>query len=210
MQKGPPTPKGFRDIDPNLAKKRRKVIEKIITVLENSGFEPIETPIIEFADTLKGKYGEEEKLIYEFIDRGKRQLALRYDLTVPLARYIANHNPKLPFSRWQIGQVFRGENPQAGRLREFTQFDFDTIGSNDLLDDAKIIAVPVEDKWWDDVQDVKDLNQHLIKEIKNFFESYKALKGKPVEVKTGEFKNREAAHAAIDEGIALYKQKFAK
>jgi len=138
------TPKGFRDIDPNLAKKRRKVIEKIITVLENSGFEPIETPIIEFADTLKGKYGEEEKLIYEFIDRGKRQLALRYDLTVPLARYIANHNPKLPFSRWQIGQVFRGENPQAGRLREFTQFDFDTIGSNDLLDDAKIIAAAIK------------------------------------------------------------------
>ena len=77
-------------------------------------------------------------------------------------------------------------------------------------DDAKIIAVPVEDKWWDDVQDAKDLNQHLVKEIKNFFESYKALKGKPAEVKTGEFKNREAAHAAIAEGIALYKQKFAK
>ena len=77
-------------------------------------------------------------------------------------------------------------------------------------DDAKIIAVPVEDKWWDDIQDAKDLNQHLVKEIKNFFESYKALKGKPAEVKTGEFKNREAAHAAIAEGIALYKQKFAK
>ncbi len=77
-------------------------------------------------------------------------------------------------------------------------------------DDAKIIAVPVEDKWWDDVQDAKDLNQHLVKEIKNFFESYKALKGKPAEVKTGEFKNREAAHAAILKGIELYKQKLAK
>lgn len=77
-------------------------------------------------------------------------------------------------------------------------------------DDAKIIAVPVEDKWWEDIQDAKDLNPHLIKEIKHFFESYKALKGKPAEVKTGEFKSREEAHKAIQEGVSLYKQKFAK
>lgn len=144
MQKGPPTPKGFRDITPNLAKKRRQVIEQIAKTLEEFGFEPLETPTIEFADTLKGKYGEEEKLIYEFKDRGGRDLALRYDLTVPLARYVANHNPKLPFSRYQIGQVFRGENPQAGRFREFTQFDFDTVGSADISDDTKIIAVAIK------------------------------------------------------------------
>ncbi len=77
-------------------------------------------------------------------------------------------------------------------------------------DDAKVICVPVEDKWWDDIQDAKDLNPHLIKEIKHFFESYKALKGRPAEVKTGEFKDREAAHRAIKEGIDLYKQKFSK
>lgn len=144
MQKGPPTPKGFRDIDPDVAKKRRRVINSIVEVLEENGFEPLETPTIEFAETLKGKYGEEEKLIYEFKDRGGRDLALRYDLTVPLARYVANNSPQLPFRRYQIGQVFRGENPQAGRYREFTQFDFDTVGSDSLEEDAKIIATAIK------------------------------------------------------------------
>ena len=79
MEKGPPTPKGFRDIDPAQAKKRREAVAKITGVLENYGFVPLETPTLEFAETLKGKYGEEEKLIYEFKDRGGRNLALRYD-----------------------------------------------------------------------------------------------------------------------------------
>jgi len=144
MQKGPPTPKGFRDIEPELAQKRRDVINSIIEVLEDAGFVPLETPTVEFAQTLKGKYGEEERLIYEFKDRGGRDLALRYDLTVPLARYVANHNPKLPFRRWQQGQVFRGENPQAGRFREFTQLDFDTVGPTDLVEDANIIAAAIK------------------------------------------------------------------
>ena len=139
MHQAPPTPKGFRDINPELAKKRRNVINKIVEVLEEFEFAPIETPSIEFASTLKGKYGEEEKLIYQFTDRGGRELALRYDLTVPLARYVATNNPKLPFRRYQIGQVFRGENPQHGRWREFTQFDFDSVGSKSLEEDAKII-----------------------------------------------------------------------
>lgn len=143
MIKAPPTPKGFRDILPELAKKRRETINKIVGVLEESGFVPVETPTIEFAETLKGKYGEEEKLIYEFTDRGGRDLALRYDLTVPLARFVAsnlNLIAKGPFRRYQIGQVFRGENPQKGRLREFTQLDFDSVGSSDLKEDARIIA----------------------------------------------------------------------
>lgn len=144
MQKAPPTPKGFRDITPTLAQKRREVIGKIVEVLEDFEFVPIETPTIEFAETLKGKYGEEEKLIYEFTDRGGRRLALRYDLTVPLARYVATHNPPLPFRRYQIGQVFRGENPQHGRYREFTQVDFDTIGSERMGEDAKIIAAALK------------------------------------------------------------------
>ena len=149
MIKAPPTPKGFRDIKPELAKKRREVIEKIASVLEEYGFDPIETPTIEFAETLKGKYGEEEKLIYEFMDRGGRKLALRYDLTVPLARYVATYNPPLPFRRYQIGQVFRGENPQKGRWREFTQMDFDTVGLTDEKgstweEDAKIITAALK------------------------------------------------------------------
>lgn len=146
MKKGPLTPKGFRDIKPKLAIKRRRVINKIAAVLESFGFVPIETPIVEFAETLLGKYGEEEKLIYQFTDRGGRKLALRYDLTVPLARFVANNlgllTPSL--SRYQVGLVFRGEKPQKGRFREFTQLDFDTVGSEDIKEDAKIIACAVK------------------------------------------------------------------
>lgn len=147
MKKGPITPKGFRDINPELAIKRRRAIDKIAEVLESFGFLPIETPTVEFAETLLGKYGEEEKLIYQFIDRGGRKLALRYDLTIPLARFVANNLDLLTpsFSRYQIGSVFRGEKPQKGRFREFTQFDFDIVGSSDKYEsDAKIIAAAIK------------------------------------------------------------------
>ena len=145
MKKGPITPKGFRDILPDLAKKRRETIGKIAAVLEDFGFSPLETPTVEYAETLTGKYGEEEKLIYKFIDRGGRELALRYDLTVPLARFVANNLGLLKpsFSRYQIGQVFRGENTQRGRFREFTQFDFDTVGTKGAKEDAKVIAAAI-------------------------------------------------------------------
>src|SRR3989338_11694828 len=144
MIKAPPTPKGFRDIKPEMAKGKREAINKIVSVLEEFEFVPIETPTLEFAETLEGKYGDEERLIYKFTDRGGRKLALRYDLTVPLARYVATYNPPLPFRRYQIGQVFRGENPQKGRFREFTQVDFDSIGSNDPKEDAKIVAATIQ------------------------------------------------------------------
>lgn len=147
MIKALPTPKGFRDILPEQAKKRREVINIISSVLEKSGFSPMETPTIEFAETLKGKYGEEEKLIYEFTDRGGRDLALRFDLTVPLARFIASNLNLIergPFRRYQIGQIFRGEKPQKGRWREATQFDFDIVGSSDIEEDAKIISIVIK------------------------------------------------------------------
>ncbi len=146
MQKGPVTPKGFGDIFPDEAKKRRLMFDAIIPVLERNGFVPLETPTVEFAETLLGKYGEDEKLVYQFEDKGGRKLALRYDLTVPMARFVANNlgllNPT--FSRYQIGQVFRGDNPQRGRSREFTQFDFDTVGTDDYKEDAKVIAAAIE------------------------------------------------------------------
>lgn len=146
MQKGPVTPKGFGDILPSEAKKRRVMFNTIADVLEKNGFNPLETPTVEFAETLLGKYGEEEKLIYQFTDKGGRNLALRYDLTVPLARFVANNlgllNPT--FSRYQVGQVFRGENPQKGRKREFTQFDFDTVGSEDPKEDVRVIMAAIE------------------------------------------------------------------
>ena len=145
MQKGPTTPKGFRDVGPSLAKKRRTAVDKIAEVLEEFGFVPLETPTLEFAEKLKGKYGEDEKLIYEFSDRGGRKLALRFDLTVPLARFVANNLGVLSpsFSRYQIGQVFRGEKPPKGRYREFTQFDFDVVGSPDVSQDARVIAAAI-------------------------------------------------------------------
>ncbi len=146
MQKGPVTPKGFGDIFPEDAARRKDFLNKISVVLEKYGFMPLETPTVEFADTLLGKYGEEEKLIYTFEDKGGRKLALRYDLTVPLARFIANNlgllNPT--FARYQIGQVFRGEKPQKGRSREFTQFDCDVVGSSEVNEDAKVIAAGID------------------------------------------------------------------
>jgi len=135
------TPKGFRDFLPSQASARAFLLEKLIKTFGRFGFEPLETPAIEFAETLKGKYGGEEKLIYKFTDRGGRNLALRYDLTVPLARYIANNKPPFPFKRYQIGNVFRAENPQRGRYREFTQIDLDIVGSPSLLAATEIITV---------------------------------------------------------------------
>lgn len=144
--KGPVTPKGFVDMLPEVAAKRRMFINKIVIVLEKYDFVPLETPIVEFAETLLGKYGEDEKLIYTFEDKGGRKLALRYDLTVPLARFVANNLGLLSptFSRYQIGQVFRGEKPQKGRSREFTQFDYDIVGSYDIKEDAKVIAASID------------------------------------------------------------------
>lgn len=144
--KGPVTPKGFGDIFPDEAAKRRKMFNAVIPILEKNDFVPLETPTVEFAETLLGKYGEDEKLVYQFEDKGGRKLALRYDLTVPLARFVANNLGQLnpTFSRYQIGQVFRGENPQKGRKREFTQFDFDTVGSDAPTEDAKVVAAAIE------------------------------------------------------------------
>lgn len=131
---------------PEEAKKRRRMFNAIVPVLEKYGFVPLETPTVEFAETLLGKYGEDEKLIYKFTDMGGRKLALRYDLTVPLARFVANNLGLLKptFSRYQIGQVFRGDNPQKGRRREFTQFDLDTVGSNDFKEDVRVVSAIID------------------------------------------------------------------
>lgn len=138
------TPKGFRDFLPQESSLRAFVLEKLRTSFEKFGFEPLETSAIEFAETLKGKYGEEEKLIYEFTDRGGRQIALRYDQTVPLARVVSQY-PTLPnpFKRYQVQPVWRAENPQKGRFREFIQVDFDTVGAENCLADAEIVATAI-------------------------------------------------------------------
>ena len=134
------TLKGFRDFLPEQANIRKFVLDKITETFRAFGFEPLETPALEYAEILKGKYGEEEKLIYEFKTKGGDDVALRYDQTVPLARVVASY-PDLPkpFKRYQIQPVWRGENTQKGRYREFLQCDADVIGSSSPLCDAEIL-----------------------------------------------------------------------
>ncbi|MCX7955614.1 MAG: histidine--tRNA ligase [Patescibacteria group bacterium] len=135
------TLKGFRDFLPEKAIKRTELINKLKNIFEQFGFDPIETPALEYADTLLGKYGEEaDKLLYIFEDKGKRKIGLRYDQTVPLARIISQYqNITKPFKRYQIQPVWRAENTQKGRYREFIQCDIDIIGSLDILSDFEIV-----------------------------------------------------------------------
>ncbi len=142
----PRTLKGFRDFLPAQMRKRQYVINTLKQVFESYGFEQLETPALEYEEILSGKYGEEgDKLMYRFKDNGDRLVALRYDQTVPLARVAAQYLNELPlpFKRYQISNVWRGENTQAGRFREFTQCDIDTIGSANLLSDAQTIACTI-------------------------------------------------------------------
>jgi len=137
------TLKGFRDFLPAEKRKRDFVLKKIIETFERFGFEPLETPTLEYADLLLGKYGAEaDKLVYTFLDKGERQVGLRYDQTVPTARILAQYSQELPkyFRRYQIQNVFRADKPQKGRYREFTQCDADIFGSTSPLADAEILA----------------------------------------------------------------------
>lgn len=142
------TLKGFRDFLPKAARGREELFNKIRSVFQKYGFLPLETPALEYKETLAGKYGVEEKLMYSFRDAGGREVALRYDLTVPLARVVAeyanvvdyNEQFAMPFKRYQIAPVWRAENPQRGRYREFTQCDVDVIGSSSITADADVIA----------------------------------------------------------------------
>jgi len=145
------TLKGFRDFLPQEARKRQYVINTLKSVFESYGFEPLETPALEYEEILTGKYGEEgDKLMYRFTDNGGRRVAMRYDQTVPLARVVAQYgsvnSPQgqpilpLPFKRYQIQNVWRADNTQKGRFREFLQCDIDTVGSESPTADAEIVA----------------------------------------------------------------------
>ena len=139
-------PKGFRDFLPEKSLQRNFLIEKLKTLFERFGFDPLETPTLEYAEVLLGKYGEEaDKLIYIFEDKGGRKLGLRYDQTVPLARVVSQYqNLPKPFKRYQIQSVFRAENPQKGRFREFIQADIDIVGEESLLAETEIIAASLK------------------------------------------------------------------
>ncbi len=167
------TLKGFRDFLPSEAMKRQYVINALKKVFESFGFEPLETPALEYEEILLGKYGEEgDKLMYRFEDNGKRRVALRYDQTVPLARVAAQHLNQLPtpFKRYQIQPVWRAENTQKGRFREFLQCDIDTVGLNTPLADAEIINCVV-----------KSLESLGFKDFKVLINDRKVFEGIPIE-----------------------------
>lgn len=149
-----PSPKtqparGMRDFLPEDVRKREHVIGIIKEVYERYGFEPLETPAVENIETLMGKYGEEgNQLIFKILKRGEHEktgeadLALRYDLTVPLARVVAQYQNELPkfFKRYQIQPVWRADRPARGRFREFYQCDVDVLGSQSMVVEAELIA----------------------------------------------------------------------
>lgn len=140
----PQTLKGFRDFLPADMKARQKVFGVFRKVFEKYGYEPLETPALEYEEVLLGKYGEEaEKLIYKFKDRGGRGVAMKYDLTVPAARVFAQYQNILPipFKRYQIQPVWRADNTQKGRFREFYQCDADSLGTSSMLADGEFIQM---------------------------------------------------------------------
>ncbi|MBA2322214.1 MAG: histidine--tRNA ligase, partial [Deltaproteobacteria bacterium] len=141
--------KGTRDYLPEQMHRRLAAIDLVRTVFTRFGFEPLETPAFERIETLTGKYGEEgQQLLFKILkrgegaERGEVDQALRYDLTVPLARVVAMHpDIRLPFKRWQIAPVWRADRPAKGRFREFVQCDVDIVGSDSSLAEAECLAV---------------------------------------------------------------------
>src|ERR1044071_4122532 len=165
----PSLPQGTRDFSPETVRKRNYILNTIKNVFELYGFQPLETPAMENLETLMGKYGEEgDKLIFKILNNGLdnpskekqaredfekilqgrnvkelTERALRYDLTIPFARYVAMNQGKLtfPFKRYQIQPVWRADRPQKGRYREFYQCDADVVGSNSLLNEIELANI---------------------------------------------------------------------
>ena len=137
--------KGTRDLGIKEKLIQNTLVQTFTEEFEKYGYNPLETPIIEFTEILSSKYGggaEILKEMYTFKDNGDRNLALRYDLTVPFSRYVGmNPSLKLPFKRYEFGKVFRDGPIKAGRFREFFQLDADLVGSESLIYDAECIAI---------------------------------------------------------------------
>ncbi|MFN9986266.1 MAG: histidine--tRNA ligase [Pirellula sp.] len=143
----PRTLKGFRDFLPAAMIPREQLMETARRVYRRYGFSPIDTPTLEYLEILTGKGSEEtDRQMYHFTDNGGRKVGMRFDLTVPLARFAAQHIHELgtPFKRYHIAPVWRGETPQAGRFREFVQCDFDTIGTTGVVSDIETALVIYE------------------------------------------------------------------
>src|SRR6202044_1375776 len=169
MSTRPPLPQGPRDFGPETVRKRKYILDTIRHIFELYGYQPLETPAMEQLDTLTGKYGEEgDKLIFKILNNGLgdpknidkartafdrvlqgkndkdlTERALRYDLTIPFARYVAMNHGQLtfPFRRYQLQPVWRADRPQKGRYREFYQCDADVVGSPSLLNEAEFVMI---------------------------------------------------------------------
>ena len=136
--------KGFRDSLPKDEIPKKRIIRKLEDVFSSYGFVPIDTPVLEYTKILLGKGGgETDKQIFRFQDNGGRDVAMRFDLTVPFARFLAAHHDEvgIPFKRYHINKVWRGENPQKGRYREFVQCDFDIVGADNAESDYEILSM---------------------------------------------------------------------
>src|SRR5688572_26394852 len=140
----PRTLKGFRDFLPAQMMAREQLLETARRVYRSYGFAPIDTPALEYLEILSGKGSDEtDRQMYHFIDHGDRAVGMRFDLTVPFARFAAQHIGTLgtPFKRYHMATVWRGENTHRGRYREFMQCDFDTIGTKSLSADIETALV---------------------------------------------------------------------
>lgn len=140
----PRTLKGFRDFLPEDMEPRERLIDIARDVYRSYGFRPIDTPVLEYLEILTGKGSDEtDRLMYSFQDHGGRPVGMRFDLTVPLARFVAQYHQQLgmPFKRYHIAKVWRGENTHRGRYREFMQCDFDTIGTLSIVADTEMVLV---------------------------------------------------------------------
>ncbi len=145
-QKNLQTLKGFRDFLPKEALKRKWLRQKLEQIFELWGYDPMETPVLEPLEIFQGQIGEDEKLFYKFKDLGGRDVALRYDQTVPTCRVVGQYGQEiaLPFKRYQIQMAFRAEKPQKGRYREFLQADADIFGVTQETADAETIALSLD------------------------------------------------------------------
>lgn len=140
----PRTVKGFRDLPPHLAEAKFAIIDACRKRAQQAGFSLLMTPAIEFAEVLLGSGGQEtDKEVYRFADAGGRELALRYDLTVSFARFVAEHQGQLvfPFKKFQVDEVWRGEKPQKGRYRQFCQADVDIVGVDSMAADVEVLLL---------------------------------------------------------------------
>ncbi len=175
--------KGFRDSLPEQEIRRKKMFSILEKTFSSFGFLPIDTPVLEYTDVLLGKGGgETDKQVYSFTDHGGRGVAMRFDLTVPFARFVAANKGSLvfPFRRYHISKVWRGENTQRGRYREFYQCDFDTVGTDSASADLEILLL-IKSSF--EALEITDFRIHLSNRgILNSFLEKHGLRDKSVDI----------------------------